>query len=275
MFKPFVCATSSSCTPTLSLPLATLPPILLSFWIVSGSPITYIKPFSYSSSYPPGLSLGPHQMSLSPLQVESSSFSIYFILIFWRLCFYFYFPQHFILGNYSNMLLGGITLFYFGKLPLFHFVQFHDHMIWYLPVVVLKYVTDSLTHLLLNGRLWISSLWGWADISDSPQIEGCNNDGVWLPRPSHKRHCSFSLNLSLRKSLAVGDASCLVLRTHKQPMEKSTCKGMKHSANRQFLLAIQVSNPSGSEWPSPSGNSSPACHLDCGLMWKPEADPLS
>lgn len=203
---------------------------------------------------------------------------MYFILIFWQLFFYFYFPQHFILGNYSNMLLGEITLFYFGKLPLFHFVQLHDHLTWYLPVVVFKYVTHSLPCLLLNGRLWFSSLWVWADLSDSLQIEGCNNNGVWLPRPSHKRHCSFFLNLSLRKSLAVGNASCLVLRTHKKPLEKSMCKGIKHSANRhpgEFLLAIQVSKPPGSESSSSSGNSSPACHLDCSLMWNPEADPLS
>lgn len=142
MFNPFVCITSGSCTSTLSLPWATLPPILLSFWKASGSSITHIKPFCLTLALTPLALAFPVATPNESKPTSSGEFLLFYLFYFnfLRLCFYF--PQHFILGNSSNMLLWGRrgkdSLFYFGKLPLFHFVQFHDHLSWYLPVVVLK-----------------------------------------------------------------------------------------------------------------------------------------
>lgn len=130
IIKPFVWITSSSCTPTLILPLVALLPILLCFWIISEDLPSHISSHSVLLQFLYLLALvlflGSYQTSLRLLfmtfQVGISSFCVYFIFID---CSASLSPSYSILfwGNYPDIFIGGITLFWGTTSPPFCSIQ--------------------------------------------------------------------------------------------------------------------------------------------------------
>lgn len=134
IIKPFVCITSSSCTPTLILPLVALLPILLCYWTISEDLPSHISSHSVLLQLLYLLALvlflGSYQTSLSLLfmtfQVGISSFCVYFIFID---CSASLSPSYSILFWGITQIFSLGELLYFGELPLPHFVQFNDCLI--------------------------------------------------------------------------------------------------------------------------------------------------
>lgn len=75
--------------------------------------------------------------------------------------------------------------------------------------------------------------WAWTGLSDFQQIDKCGSDGTFWDLAVKDTETSSLPSVGLCLMIRSGGASCHVMRTHRQPWERSTWRRTEAPANSQ------------------------------------------